>query len=158
MGFFAFIFSAFQLGLTPLTNSRTLFTKLDKGEQYVDSIIKITEKYSTSPVMLAYNGAGHTAKAKYIGNVFTKYSQAKKGISIVNKAALKGPKSVEVRFVRYCIETNIPPVMPFDSHIKADRLFIINNLSKSHQHFKAIKAFMFKYADLTEVEKKKLNS
>lgn len=156
------IFSLFammsSIQVAPLQNARTLFTKLDKGVVYVDSLISVTAKYSSSPVMLAYNGAAHTAKAKYLGNVFSKYSQAKKGLGIMDKAVQKSPKNVEVRFVRYCTESNIPSVMPFTSHVEQDKTFIINNLKKDHAHYQAIKNFLLKYGDLSAEEKKKLSS
>lgn len=150
------LFSSFKAA-APLESARLLFTKLDKGEKYVDSLINISGRYVSSPVMQSYNGAANTAKAQYVGNVFSKYSQAKKGLGIMNKAASRSPKNVEVRFVRYCTESNIPSVMPFSSHVKEDKSFIINNLSNKHQHYSAIKAFMLKFGDLTDAEKKKLN-
>jgi hypothetical protein len=108
--------------------------------------------------MQSYNGAAHTAKAKYLSNVFSKYSQAKKGLDIMNKAVSRSSKNVEVRFVRYCTESNIPSVMPFTSHLSEDKSFIINNLAKSHEHYQAIKSFLLKFGELTDAEKKKLNS
>ena len=139
----------------PLEIARELFSKLDKGNEFVDSLIKVTSKYKTSPIMLAYYGAAKTAKANYVSGLFDKYKTAKSGLNILNSSVLKSPKSLEVRFIRYSVELNIPAIMPFTDHTKEDKKFIIAFMDTKHPFYKQIRAFMLKYGDLSETEKKK---
>jgi len=147
--------SAFSFTSSPVEKARSLFAKLDQGNAYVDSLVSVTSKYVSSPLMLAYNGAAKTAKASYLSNPFDKYNTAKKGLAVLNKSVSKSPSSLEVRFIRYSVELKIPAIMPFTNHTKADRKFIMDHLDTKHVYYAEIKSFMLKYAGLSQAEKAK---
>lgn len=142
---------------TPLESARGLFPKLDQGKNYVDSLINISSKHTSNPVMLAYHGAAQTARASYLYNPYSQYTTAKKGLETMNKSVSKASSNLEVRFVRYSVELNIPAIMPFTDHTKEDKKFILTNLDKNHDFYPAIKTFMLKFGNLTDTEKKKFN-
>jgi hypothetical protein len=154
------LFSVCCLAFTstiPIEEARSFFPKLDQGEKYVDSLIKLASKHQSSAEMLAYLGAAQTAKASYLFNPYSKYTSAKKGLTIMNNSVSKATTNLEVRFIRYSVELNIPSVMPFTDHTVSDKKFIIDNLDKKHSFYPAIKVFMLKYGKLTESEKRKFS-
>jgi len=147
--------SAFTDTTGPLSTARSLFSKLDQGNVYVDSLIKVSSKYASSPLMLAYYGAAKTAKANYVSGPFDKYNTAKAGLGKLNASVTKSPTNIEIRFIRYSVELNIPAIMPFTNHTKLDKKFIVNHLDTEHVFYPEIKSFMLKYGKLTDSEKKK---
>ena len=81
--------SSFTDTTGPLSTARSLFSKLDQGNVYVDSLIKVSSKYASSPLMLAYYGAAKTAKANYVSGPFDKYNTAKAGLGKLNASVTK---------------------------------------------------------------------
>lgn len=146
---------SFSSAVSPISSARNLYSKLDQGDLYVDSLIKVTSRFISSPLMLAYYGAAKTAKAKYVSGPFDKYSTAKAGLAKLNSSISKSPSNIEIRFIRYSVEINIPAVMPFTDHTKQDRKYILEHLDVNHVYYPEIKRFMLKYANLTATEKQK---
>ncbi len=141
-----------------LAKVRQFYDHIQINEAYADSIVKLTSNYTKlGAEAWVYHGAAQCAKAQFYINPISKYNQCKKGLDIINNAANKHSNVLEVRYVRFTIETNLPSIMPFTDHQKADKAFVLANINAQHSNYLRIKSFLLKYGNLTESEKKKLN-
>ncbi len=138
-----------------LIKIRLLYLQVGTSEKATDSIINYTKNYSSlSAVHICYHGAAQCAKAQYLINPFGKYTQAKKGISIIEKGVAKDKSSVEARYVRYTIESNLPAIIPFTDHTEEDVKHIKKNLKKTDANYQNIKNYLILKGRLTAEEKK----
>lgn len=109
-----------------------------------------------SAILKAYNGAAVAILAKHSSNPYKKLEYLKKGLSIINNAVLQDAADLEIRFVRFAVEENIPNFVSFTSHLESDTKMLIKNLNSSHSNYKMIKAYLLKSAKISEADKKKI--
>lgn len=81
-------------------------------------------------ILLSYKGATEMMEAKYAINPITKLSKFNKGKQNIEKAVLIDPQQVEVRFLRFSIQTNLPSFLGYNEHIKTDKQILINSIVK----------------------------
>ena len=62
--------------------------------------------------------------AKHVFNPFSKLSYFNKGKLILEKAIQAEGKNVELRFLRYSIQTNVPAFLGYKSNLKNDYNFL----------------------------------
>ncbi|MEJ7779687.1 MAG: hypothetical protein WKF68_08855 [Daejeonella sp.] len=71
-----------------------------------------------------YRGGANMIMAKHVFNPFSKLSYFNKGKSMLEKAIQAEGKNVELRFLRYSIQTNVPVFLGYKSHLKNDYDFL----------------------------------
>ena len=94
-------------------------------EHLVDST-----KNNKTPEMLCYKGAAEMLKAKDALNPVNKYSFFNTGKILIEQAVSKDRTSVECRFVRYSMQSNLPHFLGYDGDIYNDRQFIESSFGK----------------------------
>lgn len=67
--------------------------------------------------------------AKYVFNPFSKFSYFKKGKNMLEKAVHADKNNIELRFLRYTIQTNIPAFLGYNDDLETDRLFLKQSLA-----------------------------
>ncbi|MBN1337704.1 MAG: hypothetical protein JXA03_00180 [Bacteroidales bacterium] len=82
-----------------------------------------------SPVLLAYRGVARAGMAECVTFPFTKLNYFNQGKSELEEAVLRAPDNVEIRFIRFAMQTNIPSLLGYD-HIEEDKKFIIKEIKK----------------------------
>ena len=76
------------------------------------------------PLLLAYKGAALATLAKCKKTPFSKMSVFKDGKSLLNEAVAKAPESLEIRFLRYTIQTNIPNFLNYNNQEEDKKLIL----------------------------------
>jgi len=129
-----FILSAF-LGSgsnekSDLNRIRDLYAQSAKLKTAADKLLKTLSEVDDSSlaVLIGYKGAAEMMQAKYGINPINKFKRFKKGRSWIEKAVAKDPGNLEVRYLRFTIQTNLPSFLFYDEHIKQDKTFLIDNL------------------------------
>ncbi|NQW42669.1 MAG: hypothetical protein HQ463_04465 [Bacteroidetes bacterium] len=156
---FALIFFFFQSSFIPnsdLNIARNYYEKGSKEKSAAENLKTFTETKSTQAIFKAYNGVAYALLAKHNWNPYKKLELVTKGIEKINSAVELSQSDVEIRFLRYSIEENLPAVVPFTSHLAADKKFILANLKSTHSYYLTIKAYLKTSKTITEAEKKKL--
>lgn len=82
-----------------------------------------------SPLIKGYLACFYFIKSKFENNPLDKFYFFKKGRSILEAAIHEDPKSVELIFLRYSIQKNLPAFLLYDNTEK-DLIFVNENLSK----------------------------
>lgn len=140
---------------------RTLFENATKKEVACQSLIKTLSAASTPKTAInkGYLGATYVMMAIYVNNPFSKLSNFNKGKEILEQAIKQDPSNIELMYLRFAIQTNVPSMLNYYKHIPQDRKLIITAypLIKDAELKTNILRVFKKYSGTTAVERKVLN-
>lgn len=80
------------------------------------------------PILLGYKGATQAIRAKHSLFPHLKYSRFKEAIQIIERSIIKDDESVELRFLRFTIQSNSPALFNYKGKIKEDKQLITEAL------------------------------
>lgn len=111
---------------------RLLYRKSATNEKACKELIKLLKTYDLKdrPLFLGYEGSAVMMMANHVFNPFSKWSYFKRGKRMLQKAIKSDKKNIELRFLRFTIQKNLPSFLGYDDHIKTDKKFIISNISQ----------------------------
>jgi hypothetical protein len=109
-----------------LSSIRLKFHNSTSSEKVCKDLIKQLEPYNekNNPLLLGYKGGATMLMATHVVNPFSKLSYFKKGRISLEKAIQADKNNVELRFLRYTVQTNIPSFLGYGSHLEKDRIFL----------------------------------
>ena len=109
---------------------REIYFFSDKDENICDSIsLLLKNMNSENNLVLAYNGANTLLYCTKTNNVFKKFSYFEQGKYMIEQAIKNEPKNVEIKFLRYINQKNIPWYLNYKKNIKEDYKFIMQNIN-----------------------------
>lgn len=110
---------------------RLKFHRSTSSEKSCKDLIKELEPYNekNNPLLSGYKGGATMLMAKHVINPFTKLSYFKKGRGLLEKAIQADNKNVELRFLRYTIQTNVPSFLGYNAHLAKDKSFLEQSVS-----------------------------
>lgn len=80
-------------------------------------------------VLNGYKGANLMISAKYVFNPVRKLSRFNKGKVQMEHAIEREPKNLELRYLRFTIQTNLPVFLGYSGNIIKDKEFLISHLA-----------------------------
>ena len=103
---------------------------------------------TNNPLLFGYRGGATMLMAKHAFNPFSKLSYFKKGKLMLESAINADQTNVELRFLRYTIQTNVPGFLNYNSDKNLDRTFISQSLPKlkDQELKKVISEFLLKHS------------
>ena len=125
---------AFQLEInaTDLQSLRQTYLDSFKKEQVCDSVKIILEnKKELSNIENAYLGVFHMMKCRFTLNPISKISLFSIGRDLLEQSIKNDPENLEIRFLRYSIQKNIPKILLYSQHISTDEKFIFDKIALS---------------------------
>ena len=141
---------------------RKLYEKSVGDEKTCERLIAMLEPYNenNNPIFAGYKAGATMIMAKHVFNPFSKFSYFKKGRVLLEKAIAKSSSDVELRFLRFTIQTNLPRFLDYHGHISADKAFLIKAFPKitDAELRQKITDYAKTSDDLTAAEKKLLLS
>ncbi|WP_411273442.1 hypothetical protein [Daejeonella sp.] len=114
-----------------ITSIRLKFHNSTTSEAICKDLINQLEPYNErkNPLLFGYRAGATMLMAKHSLNPFSKLSYFKKGKNMLEKAILAENNNVELRFLRYTIQTNIPSFLGYSSQLEKDRSFLKQSVS-----------------------------
>lgn len=111
---------------------RPMYKKATSNESACKDLMKILAPFTenNNALLSGYKGSATMMMAKYVFNPFSKMSYFNKGKNILEKAINTEKNNVELRFIRYCVQTNIPFFLGYKTDIKSDKEFILASLKR----------------------------
>lgn len=111
---------------------RALFYKAESSQKVCVELIELLEPYNdkNNALFLGYRGSANMMMAKHLINPFSKLSYFKKGKLMLEKAIQFDQKNVELRFLRYTIQTNVPSFLNYSDNKENDRVFLLQSLNR----------------------------
>lgn len=103
-----------------------LFVQSVQSSNLCDSLIRYCEKEETAK-QTAYLAAGYMIKAKHLSSKINKFKYFKKGKRKLEDIISKYPNFVEYRWIRYCLQSNMPRFLNYNSNIVEDGEWIYQN-------------------------------
>lgn len=106
---------------------REILGKAVNSETAAKKLLASSEKkYSETkqPIFTAYNAVANFMMAKHSSNVISKLSYFKKGKKLLDGAVTADPKNIEIRFLRYTCQDNIPAVLGYKNNMAEDKNMI----------------------------------
>ena len=80
------------------------------------------------PLELAYLGALQSIWAKHVFNPFSKLKTFKEGTRKIEKAVKQDSANIEIRYLRFSIQKNVPAILGYADDIEEDSVFIRNHV------------------------------
>ena len=144
-----------------LAKVRSLYALTEKKEQACHDLMNILEPYdeTNNPLFLGYKASATMMMARYVSNPFSKLSYFNKGKKMLEKAVSAEKNNIELRSLRFLVQSNVPSFLGYKSDIDADKLFIISNTYhvKDPELKKNIIYFMTRWGKLTPQQTSILN-
>lgn len=113
-----------------LSQVRSLFeiaaTEKKAADQLVNLLSGVNE--TSSPVLICYKGVAQMMLAKYGINPFNKFKYFKQGKTWIEQAAQKSPDNLEIKYLRFAIQSKLPSFLNYNEHMKADKDFLLRNV------------------------------
>lgn len=136
-----FCFSA-STQKTDITEIRKHMLRAINSSKVTDSLYTSLQNInSTVPLVVAYLGALEALKAKDSWNPYKKI----KFLNLSNKTVLRAvnasPNDLEIRFIRFSIQSNLPNFLGLNKDLTSDKNQIIQQLKQKHYGL-ADKAFL----------------
>ncbi|MBP9070472.1 MAG: hypothetical protein KBG47_13255 [Bacteroidia bacterium] len=98
-----------------------------------------------SSMLSGYQGMAYMIRANYSWNPYNKLSFFFKGRDLLDGAIEKDPTNIELRWLRFCVQTNAPSFLAYSGKTKEDKAIVLYGYS------------LLKDGDLKERIKKYMN-
>ena len=118
-----------SLQVSVLDEVRNQFPKINSLEEVEFHMNLLKKEKGTESK--AYFAAMLFMKAKYVKFPITKYNNFKKGKFILDQLIQDNKMNVEMRYLRFVFQNEIPNFLNYNSNIKEDFLSIIKGMEKS---------------------------
>lgn len=112
-----------------LNDVRMGFYNAVQDSQQAEVLLKkINEIKPKSALITVYNGATCAIMAKNKWNPFSAVKLLKKSNEEMNKAVKYSPENLEIRFIRFAVQKNIPSYLGFSENIDEDKKYLIKHI------------------------------
>lgn len=112
-----------------------------------------------SPILTAYKSIAILFEAKRAFSPFEKIRFFNTGKNLLEYSIYTDKLNLELRFLRFCVQTNLPFFLGYSRDIKGDKEFILTNWNylEDKDLKERIKTSMINSAFCNEIEKKKFS-
>jgi len=108
---------------------RKLYYRSYNEKAAADKLYKETRGYDAKqPLMLGYKAVAGMMMCNYITNPYTKLKYFYAGKGELEKAIKESPADVELRYLRYAVQENVPGVLHYNSNMNEDRGRLVSYL------------------------------
>ena len=95
---------------------------------------KLSQSPDKSPVTIGYLGALQALKARYAWDPYSKLKYLNACEKTFAKAVTADPHNIEIRFLRFSVEHNVPRWLGYTKHLTADREEMITLIKNEPDH------------------------
>ncbi len=102
------------------------------NEQKIEKFLqKLKREKNPSALLLAYRAACESMMAQFSWNPYTKLAQVNKSFDLFEKAIKEDSQNVEIRFLRFSVQHNIPDFLRKNKEFEDDKTVLIENFEKA---------------------------
>ncbi len=112
----------------------------------------------SNATVLAYRAVAEALQARYAWSPLVKLRAVKVADRLFTRAVATEPRNVEVRFLRFTVESSVPRYLGFSQHVADDRAYILAGarhyprLGLDTHSLILIRDFMLRYGECTREE------
>lgn len=143
-----------------VTEVRNLYQKAAIESKSCTKIITLLDSYTekNNALLAGYKACATMMMANYVSNPYSKLSNFREGKNLLEKCIKTDSENIELRFLRFSVQSKAPSFLGYNSSIKSDKKYLINSIqSISDADLKErIISFLKNSEHLTPGEKLKL--
>lgn len=125
--FFVFVtVSVYSTGIEEIRNNFLTVKTIKEADNYIQLLEKSDLKEAN-----AYKAALILMKAKFAFFPFNKWSYFKEGSELLDNTIKTDEKNIEMRYIRFLFQSEIPKFLGYHKNIEEDYTFIVNNIVNS---------------------------
>lgn len=83
---------------------------------------------SDNNVWMGYRGMAYMLWAKHEPNPLNKLAYFNKGKALLDKAIQADNRNIELRYLRFCVQTNVPSFLLYSDKIDEDKSILLNGV------------------------------
>lgn len=112
-----------------LNKARELYFRCEKDTKAVNELIALIsdDLAKKDPVLKGYKGAAITISADSYSNPFEKLNRFSEGKALLEEAIKLKPTDFDLRFLRFCVQSESPSFLNYRSNLAEDKDFILKN-------------------------------
>lgn len=120
---------SFAANANSIKDLRAQFYNASYEKISVDEYDEILEKYESTnePIVKGYRAMYYMLVSRKSWNPYSKYANFSKGKELLEEAIEEEPSNLELIYLRYCIQVEIPKILNYSNNIKGDKTFILKN-------------------------------
>lgn len=129
------------------------------SEAQADDFIAIL-KNDDSPEGKGYTAAMVFMKSRFVNFPFTKLKYFKQGKLLLDQAIIESPSNIEIRYIRFLMQKQIPEFLGYHKNISEDYDTIVNGIDNAilnNEQKSKILQSMLETKGLSEIQKLQLN-
>lgn len=112
------------------TDLRNSFYEASKSRKAHSEFKSLLNTLPEDPLITGYKGMSEMLAAYHSYNPVVKYASFLKGKDLLESSIKKDPANVELRFLRYTVQSNAPAFLFYNQNIDEDRKFLNDALTK----------------------------
>lgn len=128
---FILFYSEVHAAVIPLNEVRTLFQTSAKNKDACKKLTDILGEYNerSNPTMAAYKACATMMMANYVFNPVSKLSYFNQGKQLLEKCVAADKENVEIRYLRFTVQSNAPAFLGYNNSIEEDKIFLIKAIA-----------------------------
>lgn len=161
MKLFMFLLVFLYPGMKPeLMEIRSLYEESAKSKAAAEQLQKLLSEVNdqSAPLLVCYKGVAEMIQAKYAFSPVSKWSSFKKGKKLIEASVVRDTAGIEMRYLRFTVQTNLPGFLGYKANIEEDKRFLLKKLDSIND--RTLKLNVVKYLSASEYcsedERKKL--
>lgn len=119
--------SSFTASNLSITEVRNAYEKAVYSEQVANELLDKLNSTNNN-TLLGYKGTVTMMMAKHVFSPYKKLNYFKAGKEILEQAILKEPLNIELRFLRFSIQSNSPKFLDYHSNLFSDKSFLLKEV------------------------------
>jgi hypothetical protein len=159
IGWLFYSSSAFA-GAPSLKCVRILYQEAATEEKSCRMLLQLLSSYdeNTNSLLQGYKASATMMLAKYTLNPISKLSYFRKGKQMLENAIHADAANIELRFLRFAVQTNIPFLLGYHGFIESDKKLLLESLGsvKDPQLKGMITGYFENYKYVTPNEKQQI--
>lgn len=154
----------FNLGYSDIGQVRKLFIASAHSKpcskELNEKLSQVNE--NSEPVFIGYKGVAEVMLCNYDYNPFCKYTHFLKGKKLLETAIKREPDNIELRFLRFSVQTNAPEILGYYHDRKDDKsrilAYLYSSENKNEGLYKMVMDYMLHTSYCNNIEKTRLKN
>jgi len=113
----------------PIQKIRSLLVDAAESKKANKELKALLAACENNALMNGYRGASVMIEAKHMFNPLSRWNKFKQGKALVENAIKNDASNYELRYLRFAIQTHIPPVLGYSANIQADKKLLIDRFA-----------------------------
>ena len=136
---------------------RQLYYRAHESEECSDRFCQQAATISerSEPIFLCYKAMASFMRCRRVLNPYSKFSSFNDGKKLLEYAIKNDPNNVEIRFMRFCVQSQAPRILSYNDNLSEDKTAVLKGWKKiaDNDLKEKIRSFMLRYGNCSVQER-----